>query len=140
MLQTPDKTWRVEVRSTGCSLYYLGGLVRGPRSSMDEVVAWMLTHDGNPEDLVEVGGTPVTYRAVAYDWDPARHSFTLVVLRDDGHEVWGDQPIRAADAADVPRAAIARLQPPVVWRVTGEWLREETRLGPRWTAPVESRL
>jgi hypothetical protein len=72
------------------------------------------------------------YHAVAERWSGG--TFALVVLRDhDGHEVWGDEPLRAATPDDIPAAAEARLRGPVAWRVAGDWRRN----GSQWTAPAE---
>lgn len=72
------------------------------------------------------------YVAIAEHWDAGQ--FTLLVeRRADGREVWGDEPIPAARFEDVPRAATARLQGPVAWRVVGVWRRD----GNRWIADAE---
>lgn len=71
------------------------------------------------------------YYAEARDYRD--RTYTLVVIaREDGHEVWGDQPLPAARWQDIPAAATARLAP-TPYRLVGEW-RED---GDTWTADVE---
>lgn len=72
------------------------------------------------------------YYAVAGRW--ADGSYTLLVIRrEDGHEVWGDGPLPAPRWADIPDAATARLQPPVPYRVVGEWSERDDA----WIADAE---
>jgi hypothetical protein len=52
VLETPDRTWRLEQRSDGLRLYHHGFLVL-ERATPDQVVAYMLNLGADPEQLAE---------------------------------------------------------------------------------------
>lgn len=70
------------------------------------------------------------YYAVAGRWTGS--TYTLLVLRrDDGHEVWGDNPLNAARWADIPTVSTERLAR-TPYRVVGDW----TEVNGTWRADV----
>lgn len=75
--------------------------------------------------------------ATAYHWWDGDCVVT-VHRNSDGHEVWGDMPVKASTLAEVPAVARARLER-VGWLLVDDWWEFPGPAGPVWLADVEYR-